>query len=128
MLLPDAGLTSTAPHGFQEFLIVQSHPKLVLDDVGHLFMERVLPDSVFETGPVSPAHVGTALIDPTENNALALDTLPLVIHPLLAVGAEDFPIKEVDHARPDVRRPFHCGCPVGAVLPHLPLHRLKVCD
>ena len=73
-----------------------------------------------------PPQVGAAIVDPTEHNALALDTLPLVVHPLSAVGAEYLPGKEVDHARPDVRRPLHSRLPVGAVLPHLPLHRLKI--
>ena len=40
-----------------------------------------------------PPHVGAAIIDPTEHNALALDTLPLVVHPLSAVGAEYLPVE-----------------------------------
>ena len=129
MLLPDACLAGAAPHGKQEPLIVQRHLKLVPDGIEHLLVEGVLPDEVVKTGCVTPPHMGTAIINTPEGHIFAsADTLPLVVHPLSAVGAEYLPGKEVDHARPDVRRPLHSGLPVGAVLLHLPLHRLKVRD
>ena len=127
MLLPDACLAGAAPHGKQELLIVQRHLKLVPDGIEHLFIEGILPHGVFEAGPMPPPHVGAAIINAPEGHIFtSADTLPLVVHPLSAVGAEYLPGKEVDHARPDVRRPLHSGLPVGAVLLHLPLHRLKV--
>src|SRR5699024_7073928 len=98
-----------------------------LDCGKHISFEPVLPDVVSSTVFIATANIGAAFIEGVPTAVLAfVYFFSMEIHPLAAIGTEDFAVKEVDQRGSDFLGLLHLCLPCFGGCIHDVLHLLEV--